>query len=416
MRITMLTIGSTGDVRPYILLGHELSSRGHDVTIATFSRFREMIENAGLCFFSLSGDAEAMMASIMSPSSNSISYLSRLEKSLKSVVPQLIQDMSDSCVSADAMICNFFGSVYYSIAEKYHIPCIQTQFFPMDPTREQPISVVRNQHLGAFLNESTYRLGYLLISSVEKRYLTSWRKKNGVSLRHIRSLPDYTAGSHPIPVIYAVSPLIMPRPADWNSHIQMSGFWFDESPVSWSPPAELEDFLGWDPVAPIYIGFGSMTGRSMNKLMAIVLHALHASGTRAIVNLGWSGQQLKSNHSVYFTNYVSHDWLFPRVRAVVHHGGAGTTAAGLRYGRPTLTIPFAGDQSFWGNRVHSLGCGPRPIARDKLTVQNLTKALLDIKNHYESYASEAKKIMSGLAREHGVSTAADQIEAEIAKW
>ena len=416
MRITMLTIGSTGDVRPYILLGLELQSRGHNVTIATFSRFREMIEKEGIHFFPLSGDAEKLMSSIMSPSSSGITYLSRLEKSIKSVAPQLIQDMADSCASAVAMICNFFGSVYYSIAEKYNIPCIQTHFFPMDPTRNQPISSVRHQHLGAVLNESTYRVGYLLISTVEKHYLTPWRKKNGVSLRHIKSLPDYRAGNHPIPVIYAVSPLIMPRPADWNSHIQMSGFWFDESPVSWSPPADLESFLSRDPVAPIYIGFGSMTGRSMSKLMAIVLHALHSSGTRAIVNLGWSGQQLRSNHAVYFTNYVSHDWLFPRVRAVVHHGGAGTTAAGLRYGRPTLIIPFAGDQSFWGNRVHSLGCGPRPIARDKLTVQNLTKALLDINNHYESYASEAGKIMNGLAQEHGVSTAADQIEAEIARW
>ena len=416
MRITMLTIGSTGDVRPYILLGLELQSRGHNITIATFSRFREMIEKEGIHFFPLSGDAEKLMSSIMSPSSSGITYLSRLEKSIKSVAPQLIQDMADSCASADAMICNFFGSVYYSIAEKYNIPCIQTHFFPMDPTRNQPISSVRHQHLGAVLNESTYRVGYLLISTVEKHYLTTWKKKNGVSLRHIKSLPDYRAGNHPIPVIYAVSPLIMPRPADWNSHIQMSGFWFDESPVSWSPPADLESFLSREPVAPIYIGFCSMTGHSMNRVMAIVLHTLHSSGTRAIVNLGWSGQQLRSNHAVYFTNYISHDWLFPRVRAVVHHGGAGTTAAGLRYGRPTLTIPFAGDQSFWGNRVHALGCGPRPIARDKLTVQNLTKALLDINNHYESYASEAGKIMNGLAQEHGVSTAADQIEAEIARW
>ena len=416
MRITMLTIGSTGDVRPYILLGRELVSRGHTITIATFSHFQNLIEKEGLGFFPLSGDAEKLMASIMSPSSNSLTYLPRLERALKSVAPQLIQDMSDSCASADAMICNFFGSVYYSIAEKYKIPCIQTQFFPMDPTREQPISPVSSQRLGAFLNESTYKLGYLLISSVERRYVNPWRKQNGISPRRIRSYPDYRAGGHSIPVIYAVSPLIMPRPADWGPNIRMSGFWFDESPVSWLPPPDLEDFISRESVPPIYIGFGSMTGRNMKKLMAIVLHSLHASNIRAVVDLGWSGVQLKSNHAVYFSHYIPHDWLFPRVRAVVHHGGAGSTAAGLRYGKPTLVIPFAGDQSFWANRVWKSGCGPRPISRDQLNIHNMTKALLDLNNHCSRYTQAAEIIMKGLSQEHGVSTAADMIEAEIAGW
>ena len=415
MRITMLTMGSTGDVRPYMLLGRELASRGHQVTVGTFSVFRRMIEDAGLRFFPLSGNAEKMMASIMDPDASVLTYLPRLEKSLKAVLPDLLADLSAACDGADALVCSFFGSVYYSLAEKYDIPCVQTQFSPMDPTRVQPISSIANQHLGALLNETTYRLGYLMISTVEKRYLTSWRKAIGVSARQIRSLPDYHVGSHPIPVVYAVSPLLMPRPKDWDDRIHMSGFWFDESPVTWQPPAELEAFLSRWKEPPLYIGFGSMTGRGMNQLMTLVLRALHASRIPAVVNLGWSGARLSSTSRVYFCHEVSHDWLFPRVRAVVHHGGAGTTAAGLRCGKPTLIIPFAGDQSFWGYRVWQAGCGPKPIPRDRLTVERLTRGLLDLTSQ-PRYARSAEAIMQGLRQEHGVQTAADLIEKEIAAW
>ena len=414
MRITMLTIGSTGDVRPYILLGRELSARGHEITIATFSAFEKMVSDAGFHFHPLSGNAEKLMASIMSPDSSGFTYLPRLEKSLKSVVPKLLEDMLDSCRNADAMVCNFFGTVYYSIAEKFRIPCIQTHYFPMDPTGNQPISSVRHQHLGTFLNESSYRLGYLLISTVEKRYLSSWRSANGVSPRRILTHPDYRVGNHPVPVIYAVSPLLMPRPQDWDEHIRLSGFWFDESPVVWEPPKALSDFLSaGEP--PLYIGFGSMTGRSMNQLITITLRAVHAARVRAVINLGWSGAQLSSTRNVYFGDYIPHDWLFPRVSAVIHHGGAGTTAAGLRSGKPTLVIPFAGDQSFWGDRVWKSECGPRPIPRDRLTVEKMTRAILDLKSQ-PKYAHAAERIRQGLAKEHGVQTAADQIEMEIARW
>ena len=415
MRITMLTMGSTGDVRPYMLLGRELASRGHQVTVGTFSVFRRMIEDAGLRFFPLSGSAEKMMASIMDPDASVLTYLPRLEKSLKAVLPDLLADLSAACDGADALVCSFFGSVYYSLAEKYDIPCVQTQFSPMDPTRVQPISSIANQHLGALLNETTYRLGYLMISTVEKRYLTSWRKAIGVSARQIRSLPDYHVGSHPIPVVYAVSPLLMPRPKDWDDRIHMSGFWFDESPVTWQPPAELEAFLSRWKEPPLYIGFGSMTGRGMNQLMTLVLRALHASRIPAVVNLGWSGARLSSTSRIYFCQEVSHDWLFPRVRAVVHHGGAGTTAAGLRCGKPTRIIPLAGDQSVGGKRVRQAGSGPKPIPRDRLTVERLTRGLLDLTSQ-PRYARSAEAVMQGLRQEHGVQTAADLIEKEIAAW
>ena len=414
MRITLLTIGSTGDVLPLICLGKELTSRGHDITLATFSGFADRVRENGLRFFPLSGDAEAFMNAVMSPETSGLSYLPHLESALRQVAPHLIQDMSDSCSHADALVCSFFGSLNYSIAEKHRIPCIQIHYFPMDPTSDMPISAVRNQRLLPWMNLVTFRLGYLLISTVEKRLLSAWRSENNLPLRKIHSSPDYQVNGHPVPVIYAISPAVLPRPTGWGPQIQMSGFWFDDRPIHWNPPESLETFLAAHPDA-LYIGFGSMNGGDMQKLLAIVLRALHAAGLHAVIHLGWSGLHLSSTSRVHFVSYVPHDWLFPRVSAVVHHGGAGTTAAGLRFGKPTLVIPFAGDQAFWGRRVQELNCGPAPIARAHLTVNRLTSALKELVSQ-PAYRRAAESIQRAIARENGVKTAADLIEKEISRW
>lgn len=379
MKITMLAIGSTGDVRPYMLLGRELHARGHAVTIAAFPNFEKMIRDAGLNFYPLSGDVVKMMNNLMKPGATGVNFLPQVEKSLKDVAPLLLRDLMDSCANADAMICTFFGSMYYSIAEKYGIPCIQTQYFPMDPNNVTPISSAPGQHLGRAWNRFSYKLGYLLIGALERRYLTRWRMENGMSIRKPQTKPDYRIGGHTVPVIYAVSPLVMPRPKNWDEHIHMSGFWWDDHQVDFTPPDDLVHFLE-NGEKPIYIGFGSMVSGNMNKTFTQVLKAVRASRVRAVISLGWAGEQmhLKSNNRVFFADYVPHDWLFPRVSAVVHHGGAGTTAAGLRYGKPTLVIPFGGDQPFWGARVQAIGCGPKPIHRDRITVQRLTRALIDL--------------------------------------
>ncbi len=414
MRITMLSVGSTGDVRPYVLLGRELQARGHRVTISAFPRFRDMAEDAGLSFFPIRGSAESMMSSIMAPDTNAFTYLPRLWKGVKDAAPQMLSDMTESCRGADAMVCNFFGSVYYSIAEKYDIPCIQSHLFPMDPTGDFPISSVRNQRMGSLINRSSYRLGYFVIGKVEKHILGAWRRENSLMERKPGTRPDYRVGSHTIPVIYALSTSLVPRPADWDPRIHISGFWFDESPVSYQPSPELAEFLS-NGSRPIYIGFGSMNTGNMNKLISISLRSIHAAGLRAVFVTGWNDRELKSTGSVFFTDNVPHDWLFPRVSAVVHHSGAGTTAAGLRYGRPTLAIPFAGDQSFWAHQVWRAGCGPKPIPRDSLSVRKMTDALLEL-NSNGSYSEAAQRIGCRMAEEHGVRSAADMIEEEVTRW
>lgn len=416
MKITMLTIGSTGDVRPYVLLGKELKARGHEITIATFAGFEGLIAENGLSYYPISGDVMKLMNNVMKPGVNGVTFLKEFEDAMKDVAPVLLDDLLHACDGADAMMCTFFGSLFYSIAEKHNIPCIQTQYFPMDPTTSMPISSAPGQRWGKAWNLTSYRLGYLLISLLEKRYLTQWRMDNGMEVRKLHTGPDYRIGEHTVPVIYAVSPMVVPRPKAWGEHIHMSGFWWDNTPVTWEPPQDLVDFLE-DGEPPIYIGFGSMVSGNMNKTFTKVLKAVRAARVRAVISLGWGGKDmhLKSNHRVYFADYVPHDWLFPRVKAVVHHGGAGTTAAGLRYGKPTLVVPFGGDQPFWGNRVNAIGCGPKPISRDMMTVQRLTKGLIDLTTR-GSYRVAAEEMGERLRTETGTKNAADIVEREIAAW
>ncbi len=415
MKITMIALGSTGDVRPYMLLGRELRRRGHDITIASFASFQAMVEDAGLRFQPLAGDVVAIMANLMKPGAKGVSYLWQVEKSIRDIAPAVLEDLTRACADADALLCTYFGSLYYSIAEKYRIPCIQTHYYPMDPNDITPISSAPGQKWGKTWNKASYRLGYMLIGVLEKRYLTQWRRDNGMTLRKIQTKPNYRVGGHTVPVIYAMSPLVFPRPKAWDEHIHLTGFWYDETPCDWTPPQALADFMAaGEP--PIYIGFGSMVSGNMNKTFTTVLRAVRAAKVRAVISMGWGGSiGVHSSKRVYIADYVPHDWLFPRVSAVVHHGGAGTTAAGLRAGKPTLVVPFGGDQPFWGNRVYALGCGPKPIARDRLTVQRLTQGLVHLTTN-RKYQVAAQELAERMRLEGGVIRAADLVEQEIARW
>ena len=415
MRITMIAIGSTGDVRPYILLGHELSRRGHHIRIASFEPFQSLVLEAGLSFTPISGDVSKLMAEILKPGVTGVNYLQKLERNIKSVADALLNDLTVACKDAEAIISTFFGSTAYSIAEKNHVPCIQTQYYPMDCNTTVPISSAPGLRLGKIWNKASYKVGYLMISTLERRYLTRWRRREGMQVRKIRPMPDYVVHGHTIPVLYAVSPLLLQRPKAWNEHIHMTGFWTSKPNMTYTPPPDLVSFLA-KKEPPIYIGFGSMVSSDMGETLQIVLEAVRLAHVRAILLKGWGGNDAwHSTPDVYVGDYIPHDWLFKQVAAVVHHGGAGTTAAGLQAGKPTLIIPFGGDQPFWGMRIHAIGCGPKPISRANLTVAKLAKALTDLKDNL-SYGVAAREIGIRLTMEDGIDNAVTIIEEEINNW
>lgn len=413
MRITMICIGSTGDVRPYIVLGRELKARGHEITICAFADFEPVILKEGFHFKPVNGDVKALMANLMNGSTG-VGFLKQVRDSLIDIIDPFLEDLEAACDGAEAIIGTYLGQVFQSLAEVRHIPYIQTHYFPMDKNPETPITSAPGQHGGKAWNLASYELGYLIVSAMEKYYLADWREKKGMSPRKLEGAPKYELNGHTIPVLYAISPLVMPRPATWGENIHMTGFWRDDRDIDFTPSPELAAFLEAGE-KPIYIGFGSMVSGDMGETLEIVLDAIRDSGVRAILSKGWGGQDIPASDNVFVADFVPHDWLFQHVAGVVHHGGAGTTAAGILAGCPTLVVPFGGDQPFWASRVKELGIGPKAIPRDKLTVSRLSKALIDLTST-KKYRVAARELGERLRLEQGHIIAANIVEHELRKW
>ena len=415
MRFTMICIGSTGDVKPYVVLGRELQRRGHDVAICAFTEFETLVRDNGMRFFPLSGNAREFMKSIMKPGTKGVTYLKQVLDTFRTIIDPFLCDLQAACADADAIVATYFGNIIQSIAEQRDVPFVKTHYYPMDPNDNTPISSAPGLHAGKVWNRASYSLAYLLISSIEVYYLTGWRKAQGMPPRRLESTPCNLINGHPVPVLYAMSSLLMPRPRGWDEHIHMTGFWLDETDDDYQPSAELSAFLSAGK-KPVYIGFGSMTSGDMGEMLSIVQEAIRLSGVRAIIATGWGEGDPEPQKNVFVVKgYVPHDWLFKQVSAVVHHGGAGTTAAGLCAGCPTLVIPFGGDQPFWAMRVRMMGLGPTPIRREKLTAQRLARALRNLTT-VKSYQVAAAEMGERLRTENGVETAATLIETEIHRW
>jgi UDP:flavonoid glycosyltransferase YjiC (YdhE family) len=206
------------------------------------------------------------------------------------------------------------------------------------------------------------------------------------------------------PMLYGFSHSVVPRPTDWGPEVAVTGYWFLDRQANWSPPRELADFLASGP-PPICVGFGSMPSSDPEQMTELFTRALERAGQRGILLTGWGGlAKAKLPETVLALEAAPHDWLFPRVAAVVHHGGAGTTAAALRAGAPALVIPFIADQRFWGQRITALGAGLGPIPQRKLNVEKLAVVLRALVEN-PSFRARARDVASTLAREDGVARA-----------
>jgi UDP:flavonoid glycosyltransferase YjiC (YdhE family) len=365
MKTLILTIGTQGDVLPYIALGRGLQAAGHEVTIATLAQFNTLIIENGLRHAALRG---AYREAAQALRGNPLKMIRRFQQMAR----ETLDDEWSSAQDAEVLIYNPAAFGGYHLADKLGIPAFAAFPAPLySPTREFPNPFFPFNSLGPF-NKLSHRLFARLGPALYRRPIGEWR-------RDILGLPpargeDQLRGK-PVTKLYAYSPIVVPPPADWDESSVVTGYWFLDAPIGWQPSPELVAFLDSGPT-PVYVGFGSMAFHDVARQTTIVLQALQLTGQRAIVATGWGG--LKSEEapaSILVVDAVPHDWLFPRVAAVVHHGGAGTTGAGLRAGKPTVVCPFVGDQTFWGRRVAALGVGPQPIPQWRLTAERLAEAI-----------------------------------------
>ncbi|PPQ66045.1 hypothetical protein CVT26_010801 [Gymnopilus dilepis] len=392
LSIVIMIVGSRGDVQPYVALGKELLKDGHRVRMATHETFRAFVNEAGLEFFNIGGNPQDLMSYMVKnpgliPGIESLANGDIGKK--RRMLNEMINGCWDACHSpdpvsgrsfaADAIISNPPAFAHIHCAEALGIPLHLSFTMPWSPTTAfpHPLVNITDSNAGYGVNNYlSYAAADLLTWHGIVDIINDFRTRVGLPSLSIRSGPGYVDRLK-VPWSYCMSPALVPKPDDWKNHIDVTGFYFLDLASNYQPSPALAAFLSAGE-APVYIGFGSVVVDDPNALTEIVFEATRQAGVRALVSSGWGnlgGNSVPSN--VFLLGNVPHDWLFAeeRVSAVVHHGGAGTTAIGLAEGRPTVVVPFFGDQGFWGNMIYKAGAGPKPIPQKELTAKRLAEAI-----------------------------------------
>ncbi len=397
MHITILALGSRGDVQPYATLGNGLKSVGHQVRFITLESFASLVAENKLDFHPIQGKAQALVA-------NGGANMLGLIRSFGSLAEGYARDLSAPQLGETDLIINQLPMGLYGLdlAEKYGVPMVLASVIPVARTKTFPLMGCPKLPLPGY-NKATYYLGEQMGWQMFRTVINRWRKQT----LNLSPLPiaGYFGqlGTRQIPIVNGFSQHVVPRPSDWNEHIHMTGYWFPED-MHWQPPSDLLAFIeAGSP--PVFIGFGSMPIKDPQRTTNIILEALKQTGQRGILHMGWGGlgnQTLPDN--VFKIDYAPYDWLFPRMAMVIHHGGSGTTAFGLRSGRPSCTVPFVFDQHYWGERIAELGVGPKPIRYKDLTVNRLMVAIyVGINN--SQIRQKAVELSEKIKAENGIQNA-----------
>lgn len=411
MKILILTIGSRGDVQPYVALGRGIQQRGHAVTLCTGELFQDMVTAHGLPFAPM--DDEMIRLTDSPEGRQMVEGGGNPLKAINMVKPMIRHMMADIWQAAqsaqpDLIIYHPKTLGGYHAAEALNIPVIMSLVLPMyTPTREFALPLT-TANLGGAFNRLTYRL-VPLISAPYSSVVNEFRQELGLKPRGKVMDETKLPNGRPTPTMYGYSSHVVPRPADWPPTTAATGYWFLPPDETWQPPDDLAAFLQAGP-PPVYVGFGSMAGTQPERLADTAVQALQQAGQRGILATGWGGLKPGDLPDTLFKlESAPHDWLFERVTAVVHHGGSGTTAAGLRAGKPSLICPFIGDQSFWGERVYRLGAGPEPIKQKQLTAVRLSATITEMVGS-PVMRQKAEAIGRALCAEDGVGNALRFIE------
>ncbi|RMZ09337.1 hypothetical protein D0862_03647 [Hortaea werneckii] len=428
LNIVIQVVGSRGDVQPFIALGCELQkSHGHRVRIATHGTFEDFVRQSGLEFFSIGGDPAELMAYIVKnpgliPSMRSLKA-GDIQKKRK-MLAEMLRGCWRSCIEpdsrsgapfvADAIIANPPSFAHIHCAQALGVPIHMMFTMPWSSTRAfaHPLANLKFSPKTDpnIANYISYGLVEWLTWQGMGDIINDWRRELGLENVPLSEGSRLAEGLR-IPHTYCWSPALVPKPADWPHHIDVCGFFFREVP-SYSPPTELASFLKPGD-KPVYVGFGSIVLDDPAAMTEKILAAVKKAGVLAIVSRGWSnlGQGRDSSENVFWLGDCPHEWLFQHVSAVVHHGGAGTTACGLLNGCPTCIVPFFGDQPFWGRMVASAGAGPLPIPHAILTSEGLAAA---IEKCLEPETQEAARaVAKKMKQESGVLTAVDSFHRHL---
>ncbi|ATB46239.1 glycosyltransferase [Corallococcus macrosporus] len=414
MRVLISTYGTRGDVQPFVALAKALRARGHVVALCTPTGFRGMVERHGIPYAHMDNAVLELTEAVLRAPTRAEQR--RLFKGFGAIVRASMEDEWRAAreLEPDVLVYHSKALGSHHIAEKLRAAELLAMPLPLTPTREFPAPIVPSFRLGGWLNALTYRV-LALANAVWAGATNDFRVKTlGLAPRSRFADPMKTVEGSAVPALYAYSEHLLPRPPDWPLEAQVTGCWFLDEGDPWTPPPALRAFLEAGP-PPLYVGFGSMGAAHAESRAATVLKAVALTGERAVLASGWGGMKARDlPPHVFMLESAPHDWLFPRMSAVVHHGGAGSTMAGLRAGKPTVICPFLGDQPFWGHMVLRAGAGPQPVPQKSLTAERLADAIRTALS--PTMRAHATALGERIRAENGPARAVALIEQEHLRW
>jgi UDP:flavonoid glycosyltransferase YjiC (YdhE family) len=382
MRVTVLVTGSRGDLAPMLALADGMAEAGVETRVATHMAFRANVIGRGHDFYPLPGDPKAFyetpLGRRMLVSGRRSAWLAG---AMSKEIPGFVRQFGRACAYAvsgsDAVVVTPVTSWFGAVAEKADVPVALAAVYPMLASRTYPsvpsASRLPLGPLGNLASHAVTDLGILTGSQPAQRAIERWRTEDlGLPARSARAR---LRAARRIPTALGVSTEVLPQPPDWPATARVTGYWFDDDGGGWAPPPELMQLLD-SRTPPIVASFSSVIGVDPVGMTRTIVAAARAHGRPLVILTGWGGLDgAVDAPDVLALEAAPHSWLFPRAAAVVHHGGAGTTAAALRAGVPQVVVPFGQDQPFWGHRVARLGVAPRPIPAARLDVDRLRGAI-----------------------------------------
>ncbi len=402
--ITILCSGSRGDIQPYIALALELQKQGKEVRICTGKSFEKFITGYGIGFTSISADletAQGINPELMRAAQSSDNPLKmlltfrKMKRFAEKVAAAMTEESVLACMGSELIVYHPGCATGYFAARQLGVPAVLATPFPLHRTREYA-SMVAYGRYPLLLKAVSYSLLQGMLWSVSRNAVADYWKRTFGALPENFGCP-YEKVSGRYPAVASCSGAVFPRPDDWDENIHQSGYWFLNETGDYQPPQALAEFLAAGEM-PVYIGFGSVLNQQEGEYIShIAVEALQKTGMRGI--LCGFGDVFGLPESVFSIQSVPHSWLFGKVTAVCHHGGAGTTAAGFAAGVPSFIIPFSNDQFAWAHRAYDLGVAPKPFSKKQLTAERLADALQF--SQREDVRSKAAALGASVRAEHG---------------
>ncbi|KAL4808837.1 sterol 3-beta-glucosyltransferase [Aspergillus unguis] len=418
LRITCLTIGSRGDVQPYIALCKGLLAEGHKPRIATHEEFGPWIRSHGIDFAKVDGDPAELMRLCVENGMFTYAFLREATAKFRGWIDDLLSSAWKACQNTDVLIESPSAMAGIHISEALRIPYFRGFTMPWSKTRAYPHAfAVPERSMGGSYNYITYVMFDTVFWQAISGQVNRWRM-NELGLK-ATSLDKMQPNK--VPFLYNFSPSVVPPPLDFPDWIRITGYWFLSSDPNYTPPAELMDFIQRarrDKKKLVYIGFGSIVVSDPAGLTQTVVESVQKADVRCVLCKGWSARlgdpesskaEVPLPPEVFQIKSAPHDWLFAQMDAIVHHGGAGTTGASVRAGKPSIVKPFFGDQFFFGHRIENLGAG---IFLKKINVGEFSRALW-LATHDERLIFQAKRLGEKVRSEDGVATAIQAIYRDL---